>query len=83
MIGVDRVEALENDNTPHKWTIDEAKAVIEQHKQLIKEFDHDGTGAPGLRNPVHAGTPSPINGLDGRAGNERLRKQANNGSVAR
>lgn len=38
-IGADRVEALENDNTPHKWTIDEAKAVIAEHKLLVKELE--------------------------------------------
>lgn len=39
-IGVDRVEALENDNTPHKWTIDEAKAVISVHKLLVKDLEN-------------------------------------------
>lgn len=40
-IGLERVLALENDNTTHKWTIDEAKDVIEQHKKLIKELQKD------------------------------------------
>lgn len=43
-IGLERVEALENDNTPHKWTIDEAKAVIAQHKQLVKQLEIAGIG---------------------------------------
>ena len=38
-IGLDRVELLENDNTPHKWTVEEAKAVISQHKLLVKELE--------------------------------------------
>lgn len=38
-IGLDRVEKLENDNTPHKWTVDEAKEIIAKHKKLIKELD--------------------------------------------
>lgn len=37
-IGLGRVEALENDNTPHKWTIEEAKEIIARHKILIKEL---------------------------------------------
>lgn len=68
-IGADRVEALENDNTPHKWTIDEAKAVIAQHKELIKQFTNDGTEASGLRDPARIGTPSPFTRLDMEAGN--------------
>ena len=28
-----------------------------------KDFLNGGTGAPCLRNPVHAGTPSPFSGL--------------------
>lgn len=62
-IGIDRVEALENDNTPHKWTIDEAKAVIEQHKQLIKHLINDGTSGPGWTADIRpAATPSPYYG---------------------
>lgn len=38
-IGIERVEALENDNTQHKWTVEEAKAVISQHKLLVKELE--------------------------------------------
>lgn len=37
-IGLERVEALENDNTPHKWTKDEILVVITKHKRLIKEI---------------------------------------------
>lgn len=37
-IGLDRVEAIENDNRVHKWTIEEAKSIIAFHKQLIKEL---------------------------------------------
>lgn len=36
-IGIDRVEALENDNRVHRWTIEEAKSIIAEHKRLIKE----------------------------------------------
>lgn len=73
-IGLERVEALENDNTPHKWTIDEAKAVIAQHKQLIKQFSNDGTEASGQRIPSHAGTPSPYQVKDAQA--ERVKEKA-------
>lgn len=69
-IGIERVEAIENDNTPHKWTIDEAKAVIAHHKLLCKQLSMTAQAAqPGQCNPVHAGTPSPNNGLVGRTGN--------------
>lgn len=62
-IGLERVEALENDNTQRKWTIDDAKAVIAQHKELIKEFNHDGTGcAARLADIRPAGMPSPFSG---------------------
>ena len=37
-IGIDRVEKLENDNTPHKWTIDEAKEKIIYFKNKLKEI---------------------------------------------
>ena len=60
------------------------KIFTELARERAKSFLMTAQAAqPGQCNPVHAGTPSPINGLDGRAGNERLRKQANNGSVAR
>lgn len=39
------------------WTYMTAKRVF-----------NDGTEASGQGNPVHAGTPSPNNGLDGRTG---------------
>lgn len=38
--------------------------MVAKEKSLI----NDGTGAPGLRNPVHAGAPSPHIGLDGGTG---------------
>jgi hypothetical protein len=38
-IGMARVEALENDNTLHKWTIDEVKEVIATHKRLVRELE--------------------------------------------
>lgn len=37
-IGIERVEALEHDNSIHRWTISEAKEVIATHKQLIREL---------------------------------------------
>jgi hypothetical protein len=37
-IGLERTEALENDNTQHKWTKDELLGVITKHKRLIKEL---------------------------------------------
>jgi hypothetical protein len=37
-IGIERVEAIENDNTIRRWTIDDAKAIIAEHKRLIKEL---------------------------------------------
>lgn len=38
-IGVERVEALENNNEPHKWTVDEAKEIIKTYKAKIKELE--------------------------------------------
>lgn len=38
-IGIERVEALEHDNSIHRWTIDEAKEVIATHKRLIRELE--------------------------------------------
>lgn len=62
-IGIERVEAIENDNSIHRWTIDEAKAVIAYHKQLIKELINDGTSGPGWTADIRpAATPSPYHG---------------------
>lgn len=38
-IGLERVEALECDNTIHKWTIDEAKAIKAEFAAKIKGLD--------------------------------------------
>lgn len=38
-IGVDRVEALENDNTSHYWTIDELKEIKEKYTALARELE--------------------------------------------
>lgn len=46
------------------------KIFTELARERAKSFLNDGTGAPGLCNPVHAGTPSPYIGLAGRTGNE-------------
>lgn len=35
-IGISRVESLENDNTPHKWTRDELIEIRERYKQKLK-----------------------------------------------
>lgn len=35
-IGLARVEALEADNTPHKWTYDELRAIRDQYKAKAK-----------------------------------------------
>ena len=40
-IGLERVEALEQNNTPHKWTVDELKGIIEKYKLKIKELEND------------------------------------------
>lgn len=37
-IGIARVQALENDNTPHKWTRDELIEIRERYKQKLKEL---------------------------------------------
>lgn len=37
-IGIERVEALENNNHSHKWTIDEAKEIAEIYRKKIKDF---------------------------------------------
>ncbi len=39
-IGVERVEALENDNTIKKWTIDELKELKIYYKNKLKEIQH-------------------------------------------
>ena len=36
-IGLARVEALEADNTPRKWTIEELKAIKAEYRQKLKE----------------------------------------------
>lgn len=61
-----RVEALEH-QAAMTQLIDGRS--IEQVEKMEQTFFNGGTGAPGQRNPVHAGTPSPFNGLDGRTGN--------------
>lgn len=38
-IGIERVEAIENDNSIKRWTIAEAKEVMAEHKRLIKELE--------------------------------------------
>ena len=40
-IGLERVEAIENDNTPHRWTIDEAKAIKLEFTRLLKKFKQE------------------------------------------
>lgn len=37
-IGIERVEALEADNTPHKWQRDELLRIIEQFKSRLREL---------------------------------------------
>lgn len=37
-IGIARVDALESDNTPRKWTIEELKAIKAEYKQKLKEL---------------------------------------------
>ncbi len=39
-IGIDRVEALEADNQPHKWTRYELIAIKEKYKQKLKELQN-------------------------------------------
>jgi hypothetical protein len=36
-IGEERVEALESDNTPHKWTHDELRAIRDTYRAKLKE----------------------------------------------
>jgi len=40
-IGPARVEALENDNTPHKWQRDELIAIKATYKAKLKEMPHE------------------------------------------
>lgn len=37
-IGLARVEALEYDNTPHKWTAEELRAIKQTYKNKLKEL---------------------------------------------
>lgn len=37
-IGIERVESLENDNTTHKWTIEELKAIKQKYKLKLKQL---------------------------------------------
>lgn len=37
-IGRERVEALEADKTPRKWTIDELKAIRDKFRSMAKEL---------------------------------------------
>lgn len=37
-IGLERVEALEADNEPRKWSVDELKAMIVDFKRMVKEM---------------------------------------------
>jgi hypothetical protein len=38
-IGLQRVEALEANNIPHKWTVEEVKEIIATYKRKIKELE--------------------------------------------
>jgi len=40
-IGLQRVEALEADNKPHKWTREELIAIKEKYKQKLKELQNE------------------------------------------
>lgn len=37
-IGEERVQALENDNTPHKWTREELIGIRDEYKKKLKEL---------------------------------------------
>ncbi len=37
-IGLERVEALENDNAPHKWTREELEAIRDKYRAKLKQF---------------------------------------------
>ena len=39
-IGAERFEALENDNTPHKWTHDELRGIRDTYRAKAKELKH-------------------------------------------
>jgi hypothetical protein len=41
-IGLERVEALEMDNTPHRWTREELIAIKEKYKAKLKELEKCG-----------------------------------------
>jgi len=41
-IGLERVEALEADNKPHKWTVDELKEIIRVYRAKCKELERIG-----------------------------------------
>jgi hypothetical protein len=40
-VGLEAVEALENDNTPHKWTADELRSIRETYKQKRKQLEKE------------------------------------------
>lgn len=40
-IGIDRVEALENDNSAHKWTREELIAIRDKYRAKLKELKSD------------------------------------------
>ena len=40
-IGIERVEKLESDNEPKKWTIDELKQIKQKYKDKLKELKND------------------------------------------
>lgn len=40
-IGVEGVEALESDNTPHKWERDELIAIRDKYRQKLKQLKED------------------------------------------
>lgn len=37
-IGLSRVEALESDNQPHKWTHDELRSIRDHYRAALKEL---------------------------------------------
>jgi len=37
-IGLEEVERIENDNTPHKWTREELQGIIETYRRKLKEL---------------------------------------------
>ena len=38
-IGLERVEALEADNTPHKWTAEELREIKARYKAKLKQME--------------------------------------------